>query len=92
MSRFQLAYSNGHHRPFIWTFEQKVTHDNIQLAYLDTKSAIFGIHTRNVLVRADLRLKNWHWSSNAKKLAFFISKKIKGFFHNFFSHIHKLLV
>ena len=55
-----------------------------QLSWIQ-KVPFCGIYTRNVLVRADLRLKNGHWSSNAKKFALFISKKKMGDFFMIFS-------
>ena len=30
------------------------------------------IFTKNMVVRADIRLKNWRWSSNAKKMGFIL--------------------
>ena len=45
------------------------------------------IFTKNMVVRADIRLKNWHWSSNAKKKGFFLLWKILGDFSTlFFMH------
>ena len=36
------------------------------------KMTFCGILFRNVVLRADLRLKNWHWSSNSKKIGFIL--------------------
>ena len=45
------------------------------------------ILNKNMVLRADIRLKNWHWSSNAKKWVFFLLLKMLGdFFHIFISH------
>ena len=43
------------------------------------------IFTKNMVVRAYIRLKNWRWSSNAKKWVLFSSKKCWGIFSTFFS-------
>ena len=46
------------------------------------------ILTKNMVVSADIRLKNWRWSSKAKKMGFFPQKNVGGFFQHFFPHIH----
>ena len=51
------------------------------------------ILTKNMVVRADIRLKNWRWSSNAKKNEYFSPlKNVGGFFQHFFTHTHIQLV
>ena len=42
------------------------------------------ILTKNMVVRADLRPKNWLWSSNGHKMCFFFSKKCFRIFSSFF--------
>ena len=51
------------------------------------KVQLCDILTQNMVVRADIRLKNWRWSSNAKKMGFFLLLKTLGDFFNILFYI-----